>query len=575
MNIYKASLTLLAGALIAGCNSSSSSDPETPPETRPHPVLHMLGDSTMRDYTGTDQENIRAGWGEKMHMFFNDDLEVKNWAMGGRSSRSFFYEDVRWPAAKADIQTGDYVIIQFAHNDQKKEGDTNWEDFWTFAYCPDGTTNGESCQDTDRSYYQFLKKYVLETRQQGGIPVLVTPIVRNYTTDGVVNEKGQHNLTEVYDGEDYARGNYTQAMKDVAEAYNVPLIDMTADSKEIVDGYGSSSAALLFDNDSTHPNPLFATLLAKQGVQGLSELDILTEYMIDSQMFFLSQNEMDFGNKYLDVPSTQMVNVSALDLEESTGSIVVSAPEGYLINNTSDVEDNAWANNWNIDFTNSAFTETLHIKFTPVEAKEYTGNVSFTLSGAELALLPVFGSGVEMGNGTPSSVSWFSKDNANKDTSPVIEGLLVGEDAMMTDNIEFGSNNDFPLNGGETITAVRIRVDGHASQSDDVYVQVEVKALQQDFSIDTIAANLAKSGGNNVSVLAKYSHSADFSNPVNLGEIALDRDALTTHSFPVAETVKADDSFYVRFYPWNNNKPDETGKYLAIHDMRIEGLSGE
>ena len=84
-------------------------------------TLHMLGDSTMTVYASDRRPQM--GWGEAMQQFFDSNVTVKNWALGGRSSRSFYYEATRWPTILPEIKSGDYVIIQFGHNDQKYGGD--------------------------------------------------------------------------------------------------------------------------------------------------------------------------------------------------------------------------------------------------------------------------------------------------------------------------------------------------------------------------------------------------------------------------------------------------------------------
>ncbi|MGL4852675.1 MAG: SGNH/GDSL hydrolase family protein, partial [Phocaeicola sp.] len=139
--------------------------------------IHTIGDSTMADYA--ENTTRTRGWGEVLQEFFQDEAQVHNYARGGRSSRSFF-EEGRWQTVKNNLSPGDYLFIQFAHNDAK-EGGKDGADFrgtapWT-------------------TYKRFLELYVDETRALQGNPILITPIVRRYfDKEGKITPKGCHDL---------------------------------------------------------------------------------------------------------------------------------------------------------------------------------------------------------------------------------------------------------------------------------------------------------------------------------------------------------------------------------------------
>ena len=113
--------------------------------------VHTIGDSTMADYN--ENTTFTRGWGEMFQEFFNDDLQVINYARGGRSSRSFCQEGL-WDKVKSNITPGDYVFIQFAHNDEKEGG-------------VDGADGRGTAPWT--TYKSYLEKYVDETRQLNGL----------------------------------------------------------------------------------------------------------------------------------------------------------------------------------------------------------------------------------------------------------------------------------------------------------------------------------------------------------------------------------------------------------------------
>lgn len=516
------------------------------------------------------------GWGEAMPMFFSEETVINNWALGGRSSRSFYYEPGRWPTILPTIEAGDYVIIQFGHNDQKY-GAEYYDQYATYAYCPDGTENGEDCPegpDSEHSYYQFLKRYVLETRAKGAIPILMTPIVRKYFSGGTITEKGQHNLETLYTGEDFPRGNYPAAMKAVADTYGVPFVDLTAETKAIVESYGDEAATeyLYIAADSTHPQVLFATLIARAAVQGLESQGLMEGHIVEATSLVASPDNLDWGNRYVDVPNTKELTISAFDLVPATGSVDVTAPDGFLLSDSADSE--VWSSSTTIDFTNGAFTTNLYVQFTAASEQAYTGDVSFALEGTELGTVAVSGTGVAVGAGVESYSRWFTVESS---TTPTSDGLVSASEAL-ANNLEAGTNKTLAVDGQDTDVA-RYKVFGETmvARGDDRYLQFAVTAESQTFYVDTISVYLASSGGSTVEADIEYSLSADFSNPVKLNETSfLPRDTdIVKQEYGVTVPVPAGDTLYVRIFPWNASGATSTGKYLAIYDLKVDGVSGE
>lgn len=170
----------------------------------------MAGDSTMADYTLlTDRDYMTkryplTGWGQVFAPFFTadklplvnhllkaDSVIIIDKAVGGRSSRSFFQEG-RWRELLSETQPGDFVIIQFGHNDATPERPNRYV--------------------TPDSYKEFLRLYVSQTREKDATPILVTPMAQNKRW-----EEGMLLNTH---------GDYPAAMKSVAEEMGVYLIDL-------------------------------------------------------------------------------------------------------------------------------------------------------------------------------------------------------------------------------------------------------------------------------------------------------------------------------------------------------------
>ncbi len=149
--------------------------------------VYLIGDSTCATKK-LDKENPERGWGQMFQPLFDESIVVENHAVNGRSSRSF-REEKRWAPIYEKLQPGDYVFIEFGHNDQKIK---------TVRYAgPD-------------AYAENLRRYIRETREKKAIPVLLTPIVRRNFVDGV--------LTDTH-------GEYLTACRRVAAEEKVAFID--------------------------------------------------------------------------------------------------------------------------------------------------------------------------------------------------------------------------------------------------------------------------------------------------------------------------------------------------------------
>ena len=120
-------------------------------------TIYMIGNSTMADKP-FGVGNPERGWGQVFPLYFKEGIRIENHAVNGRSTKSFLDEG-RWATVFDKIKPGDYVIIEFGHNDAKKE-DSN-----RFA-------------DANTTYRWNLEKFIDDTREKGGIPILATPIVR-------------------------------------------------------------------------------------------------------------------------------------------------------------------------------------------------------------------------------------------------------------------------------------------------------------------------------------------------------------------------------------------------------------
>lgn len=238
-------------------------------------TVFMIGDSTMANKP-LDKENQERGWGQMLPIYLEGAIKVDNYAVNGRSSKSFIDEG-RWDKVREQIRPGDYVIIQFGHNDEK-------------AKSPDRYTKPGSTFDAN------LKKFVSETREKGGTPILMNSIVRrNFPARGIAAEqtddrqktwkKGLENYPAEGDTLVDTHGDYRIAPRNVAEEMDVVFVDMNTLTHDLVQGLGKDSSKDLFmwmpvgkyefapngRIDNTHLNVYGGIVVSRLAVNALAE----------------------------------------------------------------------------------------------------------------------------------------------------------------------------------------------------------------------------------------------------------------------------------------------------------------
>lgn len=199
-------------------------------------------------------ENPEHGWGQVLGSFFNDQITIVNKAVNGRSTRSFINEK-RWDSIYKILKPGDYVFIQFGHNDEKIADSTRY-------------TNPHT------AYRYNLIRFVNEARAKGAIPVLFSSIVRrNFNEQGVLID---------------SHGEYPMEARLVAQGYNVPFIDLQYLTEQMEEAYGVEGSKKLHlhfkagenpyykedKEDDTHLSELGATEVCKLFIAALRKMDL-------------------------------------------------------------------------------------------------------------------------------------------------------------------------------------------------------------------------------------------------------------------------------------------------------------
>lgn len=220
-------------------------------------TLYLIGDSTVRN---GGEGNLQRGWGNFLQEFFDSSkLEVNNRAMAGRSTRTFIKEG-RWDKVLETLKPGDFVLMQFGHNEGSEPdttkagyrgvlrgtGDETKELTW-----PDGT------RETVHTYGWYLEKFVRETKAKGAIPIVASMVPRNKFQDREVERASQ----------DFGRW-----AKEAARKQDALFIDLNSIIADQYDKWGPQVVKGLFERDHTHTNEAGARINAWSVTDALKDL---------------------------------------------------------------------------------------------------------------------------------------------------------------------------------------------------------------------------------------------------------------------------------------------------------------
>ncbi len=566
--------------------------------------VHTIGDSTMQTY---DETTDKRGWGQMLQQFFNmDNITVNNRGKSGASSKSFYKEKPYWATlvkgGSDAMQSGDFLLIQFAHNDEKSSG-VDGDELKAY-YTARGETDKAAAVDyrgtsASGTFKEYIRKFITEAKAMGVKPIVVAPICRMYFTNNntEIRRNGQHDLGDNFDllkNGAYTTGNSVPASDDsqdyVAQARNVadefddvPFIDLTEATRNLYLKYGVAycTEKLFCKDDKTHTAALGATFVAREFAQLLKDraaaetdpakkavLQELAQDVVISAEISINPTSGDLGKAYQGQSLVKEFNVSAFGLSDAK-TLDIKTTEGFLVSK----DKQNYSDQITITTSGSDIVQTIFVKTTLNSSGVKTGTLTATI-GTMVKTLDLRAEAISLDNGTPVTLSWpLQKDGLGTTTGEI----AVGEQTLS--NLEVNRYGDV----GETEER-RMQVLQPVGGSWSANEIDEVSTRYAEFSLtvpagSNLAANkisyyVLNKGSKDISYKAYYSTSKDFINARQIAEVVqMDMENAGKVEFTLAEKIGEGEALYIRFYPWcHNSSAAATGAYFCLSDVAVEGV---
>lgn len=578
MNLFKS--TLLAAGMLVSTSMMAIK-------------VHTIGDSTMATYS--ESTTVTRGWGQMFQQFFTDAVTVNNRAKSGASSKSFYEEAAYWESVKKQIQPGDYVLIQFAHNDEKNDGmdgdevKAYYESIGDQAKADATDYRGTTASGT---YKEYLRKYVEETRALGATPVLVGAICRKYFTGSTIRRNGRHDLGDDFSlltasgikegnkvGEDDHTYDYPYQMRLVADEMGVSFIDLTTATKELYESYGDAKAnELLFDGDgSTHTSAMGATLIARLCAQLLQKQGILTEYINLTSDLSVNPSKADLGEAYKGQTVVKEFQISSFDLQPAEGNVTITASKGLQVS----ADGESYSGSISMSYKEGNMIGTFYARCEFAEEGPINEEITVT-SGDKTITIPVTGTSIVLEGGVPVQAYWrLEKDDECEVTGPMntlgqsYSGMTLQKYSAPNTNTTWPEWTGFDASR----KTQRNVIEGEswpAGEIDEVstrYIEFAVQpAKGTTLKVDSMSMFVCGCGGNGMCCKIYYSKEENFANPVNIFEMKSmpANNMQYVCSMPVL-SVNEGETLRIRVYPWYNNAA--TGKTICLSDVTIHGIA--
>ena len=559
--------------------------------------VHTIGDSTMAEYD--ENTTDKRGWGMYLGSFFDPAfVTVNNRGKSGSDTRGFYTGAAYWASVKSQMSAGDYLIIQFAHND---EGTVTYgmDNLEYAAYCqakglPAPTdARGTNPQTTYRDY---LLLFIDEARALGVNPVLAGPICRAYFQGNAIRRNGQHDLGDkfskiengvLYENQSLPAGDstmsYVKAMKVVAAEKNVPFIDLTEATRQLYLSYGETQClSLLFcEGDKTHTNAMGGNLVARAAAHLLKNAGVLAEYITIPTDITANPNSIEIGDTYCGVAQNKEFLLTGYGLEPAAGSVSLSATANLLIS----LDKETYAATANASYSGGSMFQKVYVRATYTQGGEQLDTVYIT-SGEHVTAVPVSANAISLEGGASVSATWAI--NARPVPDPVVEGPISAAFTMSNMACMDYSKNYFT--DGEETGIVLARFHNSANGSSRTpwpAGEIDENAGRfLDFAITAPEAMEVRITGIAMEITADATSTMCYHINTGLGDnftgvttVAERRNmpnrAIEHVSLTPTITIPAGETLHVRILPWHDHGEVKDSKYICLRNVVISGQAFE
>ena len=552
--------------------------------------VHTIGDSTMAPYD--ESATVTRGWGMYFGQFLTNGWTSINYAKGGRDTYGGYNE--LWQTAKKQIKEGDYVIIQFAHNDEKNNG---MDGYALQAYYNSiGNTSAAAAVDLrgtvpSTTFKQNLAKIVDEVKAMGAYPLLVAPVCRSYFTGSKIRRNGRHDLGDSFSvltetgiktnqsvpSTDHTM-DYPYHMQQLAIERNIPFIDLTSATAELYESYGDAKChEFLFDGDgSTHFNTTGALLVARKCAELMKAQGILADNILLPTDLSVSPAEADLGEAYKGQTLQKEFTLNGFGLSPETGTVTIEASEGVQLS----FDKKEWQSQLSADYSASTLVKTFYAQMT-LEQDGLTEGIITVRQGDKTITVPVKASAVVLEGGTEVKVYWrLEKDDSYELTGPaqVIPQSWTGMYVQRYSNPN--ANTTWPewTSFDASRKTQRNLLTGDAWPADEIddnperYIQWGIKpSTGMSLSIDEISLFVCGCGGNGMCSHIYYS-TDNFETRTTIFEMKKmpANNMQYVEAKPVIK-LEVGQELLIRVYPWYNGAA--TGKTICLSDLTIHGMA--
>ena len=560
--------------------------------------VHTIGDSTMAEY---DESTIdKRGWGMYLGSFFDPAfVTVNNRGKSGSDTRGFYTGAAYWASVKSQMSAGDYLIIQFAHND---EGTVTYgmDNLEYAAYCAANSLPAPSDArgtNPQTTYRDYLRLFIDEARALGVNPVLAGPICRAYFLGNDIRRNGQHDLGDkfskiengvLYENQSLPAGDstmsYVKAMKVVAAEKNVPFIDLTEATRQLYLSYGETQClSLLFcEGDKTHTNAMGGNLVARAAAQLMKNAGVLAEYITIPTDITANPNSIEIGDTYCGVAQNKEFLLTGYGLEPAAGTVALSATANLLIS----LDKETYAATANASYSGGSMFQKVYVRANYTAGGEQSDTVYITTSGEHVTAVPVSANAISLDGGATVSTTWAI--NAKPVPDPVVEGPISAVFSMSNMACMDYSKNYFT--DGEETGIVLARFHNSANGSSRTpwpageidenagrYLDFAITAPEaMEVRITGIAMEITADATSTMCYHINTGLGDDFTGVTTVAERRNMPNRTIEHvNITPTITIPAGETLHVRILPWHDYGEVKDSKYICLRNVVISGQAFE